>query len=308
MRRACATALTGGAASAYRFAVSAKRGAEAFREYYRALFGDRWEALESALRSPADSVPIAVAEDEGLLVGDAALAFAAESGSEAYFMDSASIFAARALNLPEEGKILDACAAPGGKSLVLAASVAAARDGRGRAASGVIANELSSDRRRRLAAVLDSRLPPAIRARVEIRGWDAASLCRRMPCAFGAILLDAPCSSERHVLADLAALSEWSPARVRNLAARQWALLSSAFLMLAPGGCLVYSTCALSPEENDRVAERLAAKYGAAAAFDPPSLAGAPAGSEATERGVAVLPDRASGAGPMYVCRVRKRR
>lgn len=295
--------------------MSVKRGAEAFREHYLALFGDRWDALEAALRSPADSVPIAVDEGGGLLLGDAALAYTGESGTEPYYMDSASIFAARALDLPEEGKILDACAAPGGKSLVLAARKAAA--GTAAAASGadrrvggspaLVANELSSDRRRRLTAVLDSSLPPAIRAGVEVRGWDAASLCRRMPGAFGAILLDAPCSSERHVLADPAALAEWSPSRVRNLAARQWALLSSAFLMLAPGGCLVYSTCALSPEENDRVAERLAAKYGAAAAFDPPSLSEAPPGSEETERGMAVLPDRAGGAGPMYVCRVRKR-
>jgi 16S rRNA C967 or C1407 C5-methylase (RsmB/RsmF family) len=256
------------------------RGAAGFRERYRELYGLRWEALESALAAPPDSV-----------------AFRATPDCEPYYLDSASVFAAQALDMGMAGEglpVLDACAAPGGKSLVLAS----------RLPEGVhlVANELSSDRRRRLAAVLDAHLPPELRARVEVRGADAAALCRRMPNSFGAILLDAPCSSERHVLADPAALAEWSPARTRNLAARQWALLSSAFIMLAPGGCLVYSTCSLAPEENELVVARLAVKAGVAASFDTP----ADSRAENTGRGVAFLPDRSGGAGPLFVCRVRK--
>jgi len=261
-----------------------RRGAEAFRERYSGCYGSRWPALESALAEPPASV-----------------AFVAAPGRDPYYLDAASVFAAQSLDLSAAGEglpILDACAAPGGKSLVLASRLPPG--------ARLAANELSSDRRRRLAAVLDRHLNPEQRSRVDVRGADAASLCRRSPAAFGAILLDAPCSSERHVLADPAALAAWSPARIRNLAARQWALLSSAFIMLAPGGCLVYSTCSLAPEENDEVAARLAAKYGEQVRYDPPDLASAPPGSESSRFGISILPDEAGGAGPLYVCRIRK--
>ncbi len=254
------------------------QGREAFQDYYRELFGERWDGLAAALAGESDSLP-----------------FVASPGSEPYFMDSASVFAASALDLPEEGRILDACAAPGGKTLVLASRLEPTR-------ARLVANELSADRRRRLAAVLDSRLSPALRARVELSGRDAASLCRRMPSSFAAILLDAPCSSERHVLADPTALSAWKASRIRSLAQRQWSLLSSAFLMLEPGGCLVYSTCALSPAENDAVVERLIRKEGGELAIE----ALADPRSEATLHGIRFLPDRAGGAGPMYVCKMRR--
>jgi 16S rRNA C967 or C1407 C5-methylase (RsmB/RsmF family) len=255
------------------------RGGDAFEERYSGLFGDRWPALATALSEAADRV----AFDAG--------------GPEPYYLDSASIFAARALDLPRDGKVLDACAAPGGKSLVIAS-----RLGSGQC---LVSNELSSDRRRRLRDVLDRHLAPEARRRVEVRGRDAASLCRSMPEAFDAILLDAPCSSERHVLADASALADWTSARVRSLAQRQWALLSSALIMLKAGGCLVYSTCALSAEENDGVAARAAARYGAALAFDRPEYPG-PGEAEDSLYGLSILPDRAGGAGPMYVSRMRK--
>lgn len=255
-------------------------GAEAFREHYSALFGTRWSALEAALAAEPDSV-----------------AFVAGPGREPYYLDSASIFAASCLALPEEGSALDACAAPGGKSLVLASRLGPR--------ARLVANELSADRGRRLRAVLDRHLPPETRARVEVTRRDAAAMCRSFESAFDAILLDAPCSSERHVLADEAALAAWSPARIRGLAVRQWALLSSALIMLKPGGCLVYSTCALSPEENDRVVARALARYGASITFEAPRYEG-PGEAEATEYGLKIMPDRAGGAGPMYVSHMKK--
>jgi 16S rRNA (cytosine1407-C5)-methyltransferase len=78
-------------------------------------------------------------------------------------------------------------------------------------------------------------------------------------------------------------------------------LLSSAFLLLAPGGSLVYATCAISSEENDAVARRLFAKYGGEAALDPPDFIE----GEKTEFGRIILPDK-DGIGPMYVARFRK--
>lgn len=261
------------------------RGKEAFLKRYERIFGDRFPGLKAALEGPPDSVEYA----EGL--------------ARPYRMDRASVLAARSLPLPEEGRVLDACAAPGGKSLVLASRMA------DRPGLTLTSNELSADRRRRLRDVLALHLPPELAGRVAVSGFDAASRARREREAWDAILLDAPCSSERHVLASPAHLAAWSEARVRNLAARQWSLLSAAFLLLKPGGALVYSTCALSPEENDGVAGRLGAKYGDRVSYEPPSAEDA--GPEApvfegTEFGILVLPDAARGAGPMYICRIRK--
>jgi 16S rRNA (cytosine1407-C5)-methyltransferase len=278
------------------------RGAEAFRERYAEIYGTRWADLEEALLAPANSIP-----------------FRAAAGCEPYYLDSASVFAAQSLIMPQSAedtaaedtaaedtaaedtspRVLDACAAPGGKSIVLASRLAAECG----AGAHLVANELSSDRRRRLSDVLDRHLPPELRARVELSARDAASLCRSRPEAFDAILLDAPCSSERHVLADPRALEQWSPARSRNLAVRQWALLSSAFLMLKPGGSLVYSTCALAPEENQDVVARLDDKYGGLFAFDTPSCDR----GESAGPGIIILPDRSGGAGPLFVCRIKKR-
>lgn len=248
--------------------------------FFEELFGERWRGLRASLLAPGDAVDY----QEGL--------------SAPYRLDSASVAAARALRLPETGEVLDACAAPGGKSLVIAS-----RMGPG---IQLLSNELSNDRRRRLSAVLDAHLPPDTRARVRVSGFDAAAAGGRLSerGRFSALLLDAPCSSERHVLKDRAALAQWSPARVKFLARRQWSLLSSAFLMLAPGGSLVYATCALSPEENDGPVRRLFDKYGADVVLDPPEDA---PGAEHSEFGIHYLPDVSGGAGPLYIARLLKR-
>ncbi len=258
-------------------------GAEAFRAFYGAIYGDRWDGLSAALLGEGAGAEIGA--ERGLL--------------EPYRLDAASVFAAESLPLPESGEILDACAAPGGKTLVLASRLAPG--------ATLVANELSSERRRRLSDVLDGHLSPSLRARVRVSGFDAAEAGGRPSerGRFGAILLDAPCSSERHVLRDRAALDEWTAARVRFLARRQWSLLSSAFLMLAPGGSLVYSTCSICPDENDGVVGRLFDKYGAEAESIRPEAIAFP-GAEITERGLLILPDRSGGAGPMYVAGIRK--
>jgi len=255
-------------------------GEREFEERFGVLFGERWPGLKAALLGEGDAVDYR----DGL--------------REPYRLDSASVAAAMALRLPAAGEILDACAAPGGKSLVMASRMAPG--------TRLLANELSSDRRRRLSDVLDRHLPPASRVAVTVSGFDAAAAGGRLSerGRFAAVLLDAPCSSERHVLKDSAALAAWTPARIKFLSRRQWSLLSSAFLLLAPGGSLVYATCALSPEENDGPMRRLFDKYGAAVELDELPGGG---GAERTEFGLHFLPDSAAGAGPLYVARIRKR-
>jgi 16S rRNA (cytosine1407-C5)-methyltransferase len=230
------------------------------------------------------------------LLEDAALVPFGHGLSMPYLLNHASVLAALALRLPEAGTVLDACAAPGGKSLVIASGLG---DGQ-----RLLANDLSSERRGRLALVLDEHLDAEKRQRVRVSGFDAARLAGRQSerGRFAGILLDAPCSSERYVLRNEKALSEWTSARPRYLAQRQWALFSAAFLLLAPGASLVYATCAISPEENDGVVSRLMKKYKDEVTLDAPEFKE----GEKTAFGRLILPDETGGMGPMYIARVRK--
>lgn len=253
-----------------------RSGAEAFEEYYRDLFGERWERLRAALLEPVAHT----AWTEKLV--------------NPYFLDAGSVEAALALPPPESGRVLDMCAAPGGKTLVLA--------GRLDPDSTLTSNEFSRERKNRLIAVLDQHLDESLRQKVTVTGYDASRWSRYEKAAFDRILLDAPCSSERHVLSSPAYLAEWSPARIKNLALRQWSLLSGAWLVLADGGYLVYSTCALSPKENDELIKRLISKYPDVRVCEPD----VPSRAEKTQYGRHVLPDTADGAGPLYYALVRK--
>ena len=250
-----------------------------FEAYYTRLYGSRWPGLKKSLLAEGSGF----AWTEGLI--------------RPYPLNYASVLAARSLRLPRAGLILDACAAPGGKSLVIAAL--RTQDGE------LLSNEFSRERRRRLEHVLEAHLGEETRRRVRVSGFDAAALGGKKSeqGRFKAILLDAPCSSEAHVLAKTAALAAWTAARPRFLARRQWALLSAAFRLLAPGGSLVYATCALTEEENDGVARRLPEKYGPAAELDEPDFTE----GEKTPWGRIILPDQSGGAGPMYVARFKKR-
>jgi len=268
------------------------KGPQAFEDFYSAIWGGRWPALRSAMAGPAPQ------------------ASWSESLSEPYLMDPASVLAALALGRPQAEACLDMCAAPGGKSLVIASRM---RD------SILVANERSPERMGRLKRVLDRHLPGPLRSSVQVRQGDAARLCRSRPASFGRILLDAPCSSERHVMASERHLSLWSRSRAASLTYSQWALLGSARLLLRLGGRLVYSTCSINPAENQDMAQRLLSRRGSgiqaldARALTRAELEDLPPGlteslgavldaAEDAGPGIMILPDRAGpGAGPMFI-------
>ena len=259
---------------------------ERFEKYYSDLYGSRWEVLRKKLLQERP-------------------AYAFLQGLESpYYLDYASVLAARSLKLfshtlpeqqPEPFTVLDACAAPGGKSLVIASILPAGAQ--------LLSNELSAERRRRLSDVLDKHLNVEKRKQIKVCGFDAAAAGKRKSehGRFKAIFLDAPCSSEAHVLKDKRALAAWTPARPKFLAQRQWALLSSAFLLLSDGGSLVYSTCAITNIENDGVVQRLLKKYKGCVELDPPDFQE----GEKTKFGKIILPDTTN-IGPLYVARFVK--
>lgn len=269
-------------------------GAEGFEKYYGELYGDRWQALKESFAGEGSAVEYHIT-----------------GAQQSYFLDSASVLAALCLPLENAENLLDLCAAPGGKTLVLASRMP--DDAK------LSSNERSPERKHRLATVVQTCLPAEISERVITSCSDGATWCTRQSECFDHILLDAPCSSERHVIADPKYLNTWSPSRIKTVTTEQWALLSSAYRLLSPQGILLYSTCALCPEENDGMIERLYKKFNkdgsAFTLLEPePDLnqvsAFAPSltlpGFEKTQYGYMIMPDRQNGAGPIYFSIIRK--
>ena len=268
-------------------------GEEGFNQYYESIYGTRWEGLKETFARENQPVEYKIPGAE-----------------KSYFLDSASVLAALCLPLKGAERILDLCAAPGGKTLVLASRMD--QD------ALLSSNERSPERKHRLAVVVETCLPPQISARVKTSCSDGSTWCTRQSECFDRILLDAPCSSERHVYLDPKYLKDWSLSRIKTVTTEQWALLSSAYRLLQPGGILLYSTCALCPEENDGMISRLYKKFnkdGSAFELLPPS----PELSEIegftkitlpqyekTEFGYQILPDTANGAGPIYFSIIKK--
>ena len=251
-----------------------------FESHFSRIYGDRWPALLQALRAPHHR------ETRSCF-----------SGFSSYVMDSASIRAAEALGVRPGDSVLDLCAAPGGKALILLEAL----QGRGQ----LVANELSSDRRRRLKEVIETHVPESLRAGVKVTGFDGNRFGIQKKDCFDRVLLDAPCSSERHLLDADPEVKDWKESRTRGLAHRQYSLICSALLALKPGGILVYSTCSISPLENDGVVERLLRQKEGQLELDL-SLPDREFW-ERTRFGLQIFPDRGGGAGPIYISRLVKR-
>lgn len=145
----------------------------------------------------------------------------------------------------EEPLVADFAAAPGSKTTQLSAML----NNRGI----VLANELSASRLKGLHANL-------VRCgilNVCMSHQDGRKIGELMPQQFDFILLDAPCGGEGTVRKDFDALKSWDLEKVNALASLQKDLIISAYKALKPGGRLVYSTCTLSPQENQEVAKYL---------------------------------------------------
>lgn len=212
---------------------------------------------------------------------------------DVYIMDPASVFAARKLMVQSGDRVLDMCAAPGGKSLILIEGL--------KESGEIFLNDLSPDRRDRLKKVIQNYVPRDIRDRVWITGKDAVQFGLKEENSFDKILLDAPCSGERHILENQDAMKEWTPRRSENLAIRQYSLLSSALLAVKSGGHILYSTCSISPIENDGVIAKLLKKKKDQVKVIELQPEG---GAEKTIHGLQFLPDQC-GFGPIYLSLVQ---
>ena len=143
-------------------------------------------------------------------------------------------------------KILDCCAAPGGKTLAMA--------NRNSAAS-ITAVELHPHRARLLQKLLGA---TSATAKIQIIAADALHL--PISARFDRILADVPCSGTGTLARNPEIKWRLTANDLSQLHERQAAILRSALAQLAPGGRLIYSTCSLEKEENEDVIEELLAE------------------------------------------------
>ena len=161
-----------------------------------------------------------------------------------YYIQEPSAMSAAALLAPKPGmRVLDLCAAPGGKSTQLATYLG----DRGL----LVSNEINTQRSRILSQNIERMgIKNAI-----VTNEDSFVLASHFPGFFNAIQVDAPCSGEGMFRKLPEAIEQWSMENVAICAARQKEILDNAAVMLKPGGTIVYSTCTFSKEENENVIE-----------------------------------------------------
>ena len=149
-------------------------------------------------------------------------------------------------------RVWDCCAAPGGKTLVLALRLPDAE---------ILATDASAKRLAQVAARL-RRYAHSYAERVRCAVVDASAVSGQPEASFDLILCDVPCSGTGTLARNPEIRHRMRPEDLARQAARQRAILGGALRRLAPGGRLVYSTCSLEPEENERVVEAAASEAG----------------------------------------------
>lgn len=159
-----------------------------------------------------------------------------------YYLQEPSAMAPAELLDPQPGeRVLDLCAAPGGKSTQLAGKL----QGRGL----LVCNEINAKR----AKILAGNIERLGIANALVLNEHPKKLETRFEGYFDKILVDAPCSGEGMFRKEEAAVTDWTEDTNAICANRQSEILTSAAKMLRPGGRLVYSTCTFSPVENECV-------------------------------------------------------
>ena len=236
---------------------------EYFEHRERALLGERYDALyaapsESAARgvtvSALRTTPEAFAAQAdfpvepslfcraGFVVKDAAFKPGRHPYHHAgvfYSQEPSASSAAPLLGVRPGMRVLDLCAAPGGKSSQLAAALG----GQGL----LVSNEFVAAR----AEVLKSNLERMGVANAVILNEDTGRIAAALPEFFDRVLVDAPCSGEGMFRKEAVAVTQHCEALVKQCAELGAQILDNAAALLAPGGEMIYSTCTFAPEEDE---------------------------------------------------------
>lgn len=164
-----------------------------------------------------------------------------------YFQEPSAMCAAEVI--PIGARMLDLCAAPGGKTTQLAARMG--NEGL------LISNEIIQKR----ASVLSENAERMGLKNTIVTNESPSRLAERFPVFFDGIIVDAPCSGEGMFRKEPQAAQAWSVEHTLSCAARQKNILDDAYKMLKPSGYIMYSTCTFSIDENERVVEYMAEHY-----------------------------------------------
>lgn len=229
-----------------------------------------------------------------------------------YPMDCGSVLAVLALNLSAGDRVLDLCSAPGGKALVALQTLLP---------DVIVCNDISISRSNRTQKMFSQYLfdfvvSNAWRERVIFKRVDGRLFIDEQ--GFDKVLVDVPCTTDRHsVMVDENSI--FRPDRIKErllIPEMQARLLSNALKLVKVGGTVVYSTCSLSPVQNDGVVH-MALKH----AFEThsivttvkdmtSSMAGLSstlqlgAGTAAPKYGQLVTPSIEANFGPSYICKL----
>ena len=235
-------------------------GEAGFFAYERALSEPVTRALRVNLLHFADGAPPCAIEGLGeavpwargadLVEGDARPGLSPlHEGGLFYLQEPSAMTAVSALDPQPGEKVLDLCAAPGGKST----QIAALMDGQGL----LVANEPVPSRAQILSRNVERM---GVRNAVVTSAYPQ-ELAPHFPAFFDRILVDAPCSGEGMFRRQAEAIDEWSENAPRGCADRQLEILEEAARLLAPGGRMVYSTCTFNDTENEGVLARFLAAH-----------------------------------------------
>jgi len=156
-----------------------------------------------------------------------------------YVQEPAAMAPAECIDIEPDWKILDMCAAPGGKSSQLKNKLGE---------NGVlISNEIIPSR----CKILTGNIERLGLHNTVTTCMDTNRLTNLFPKTFDMIMVDAPCSGEGMFRKDQNAINEWSAENVQKCAVRQAEILENAAAALKNGGYIVYATCTFSLEENE---------------------------------------------------------
>ena len=168
-----------------------------------------------------------------------------------YIQNAASMIPTLALQPQPEEIILDMAASPGSKTTQIAMHM--------QNQGIIIANDKSP---KRLFKLIDNLKRQHV-TNVKTSAMPGEFLWKRYPEYFDKVLIDAPCTMEgRFTTQDPDSYKDWSPRKIKELSNLQKWMLRSAISCTKVGGTIVYSTCALSPEENEEVINWMLKKIG----------------------------------------------
>jgi NOL1/NOP2/sun family putative RNA methylase len=194
-----------------------------------------------------------------------------------YIQEPSAMLPGQILGAQPGERVLDLCAAPGGKTV----QIAAAMKGKGL----LVTNDISAERVKALVKNIEL---CGVRNAI-VLNESPEKLIRNLEGTFDRVIIDAPCSGEGMFRKDEAAAKSWESFKCERCTTLQEPILQSADRLLKPGGTLVYSTCTFSPEEDEQMIAKFMQQHEEYELVEIPKIAGIEGGRPAWAGGDAAF-------------------